>query len=116
MAVEIHDKLIALLAEVGELKTREVAFKAEKLRHLEQIAQSESDVRRCDDELGDILENQLRLRREMDSLRDDLFAREDEEATIADEAHVATDGDNSQTDSEAKRAWDARAKHLKQVR
>jgi hypothetical protein len=83
---------------------------------LEQIAQSEGEVSRCSDELSDIRENQLRLRREMDGLRDELFAREEEEATIADEAHVATDGDNSQTDSEGKRAWDARAKHLKTVR
>jgi hypothetical protein len=52
----------------------------------------------------------------MDGLRDKLFAREEEEAIIIDDAHVVTDGDNSQTDSEAKRAWDARAKHLKQVR
>ena len=53
--------------------------------------------------------------REMDGLRDELFAREEEEEIIND-AHVVTDGENSRTDSEAKRAWDARAKHLKQVR
>ena len=52
----------------------------------------------------------------MDGLRDELFAHEEEEAVIVDEAHVVTDGENSQTDSEAKRAWDARAKHLRQVR
>jgi hypothetical protein len=68
------------------------------------------------DELTDIRENQLRLKREMDSLRDELFARDEEEAIIVDEVHVVTDRKNSQTDSEAKRAWDARAKHLKQVR
>ena len=52
----------------------------------------------------------------MDGLRDELFAREEEEAIIVDDAHVVTDGENSQTGSEAKKAWDARAKHLKQVR
>ena len=52
----------------------------------------------------------------MDVLRDELFAREEEDAIIVDDAHVVTDGENRQTDSEAKRAWDARAKHLKQVR
>jgi uncharacterized coiled-coil DUF342 family protein len=67
MSVEIHDKLIALLAEVDELKTKEAELKSEKQRHSEQIAQCESEVRRCDAELGDIRENQLRLRREMDS-------------------------------------------------
>jgi hypothetical protein len=30
--------------------------------------------------------------------------------------HVVTDGENSQIGNEAKRAWDARAKHLKQIR
>jgi hypothetical protein len=81
---------------------------------LEQIAESEGEVSRCNHELSDIRENQLRLKREMDGLRDELFAREEEEAIIVDEAHVVTDGENSQADSEAKRAWDARAKHLKQ--
>jgi hypothetical protein len=116
MTVEIHDKLIALLAEVGELKSKEAALKAEKTRHLEQIALSESEVSRCNGELDEIRENQLRLKREMDGLRDELFAREEEEAIIVDDAHVVTDGENSRTDSEAKRAWDARAKHLRQVR
>jgi hypothetical protein len=116
MTAEIHDKLIALLAGVGELKTREVGLKAEKARHVEQIAESEGEVSRCNDELSDIRENQLRLRREMDGLRDELFAREEEEAIIVDDAHAVTDGENRQSDSEAKRAWDARAKHLKQVR
>jgi hypothetical protein len=83
---------------------------------LEQIALSEGEVARCNGELDEIRENQLRLKREMDGLRDDLFAREEEEPIIVDDAHVVTDGENSQTDSEAKRAWDARAKHLKTVR
>ena len=83
---------------------------------MEQIAESEGEVSRCCDELSDIRENQLRLKREMDALRDELFTREEEEAIIVDNAHVVTEGENSQTDSEAKRAWDARAKHLKQVR
>jgi chromosome segregation ATPase len=116
MTVEIHDKLIALLTEVDELKTKEGQLKSEKQRHLEQIAQSEGEVSRCNDELSDIRENELRLKREMDGLRDELFAREEEEAITVDDAHVVTDGANRQTDSDAKRAWDARAKHLKQVR
>lgn len=115
MTVEIHDRLIALLAGVDELKTKEAQLKSGKMRHLEQIAQCESDVQRCNDELSDIRENQLRLKREMDGLRDELFAHEEEEALVVDAAHVA-DGDYSQTDSQAKRAWDARAKHLKTVR
>jgi predicted nuclease with TOPRIM domain len=107
MTVEVHDKLIALLADVDELKSKEAQLTSEKTRHLEQIAESEGELSRCNDELSNIRENQLRLRREMDGLRDELFV---------DAAHVVTDGENSQTGSEAKKAWDARAKHLKQVR
>jgi hypothetical protein len=51
MSKEIHDKLIALLAEVDELKTKEAQLKGEKTRHLEQIAQSEGETQRCDNEL-----------------------------------------------------------------
>ena len=116
MSVEIHDKLIDLLAAVDELKTKEAELKSEKQRHSEQIAECESEVSRCNDELSDIRESQLILKREMDGLRDELFAREGEEDIIVDDAHVVTDGENSQTGSEAKKAWDARAKHLKQVR
>jgi hypothetical protein len=97
-------------------KTKEAQLKSEKTRHLEQIAESGREVSRCNDELSDICESQLRLKREMDGLRDELFAHEEEEAIIVDDAHVVTDDENSQTDSAAKRAWDARAKHLKQVR
>jgi hypothetical protein len=82
MTVESHDKRIALLAEVDGLKGKEAQLKSEKTRHLEQIAQSEGEVSRSNDELGDIRENQLRLKREMDGLRDELFAREEEEAII----------------------------------
>ena len=116
MTVEIHAKWITLLAEVDELKSKEAALKSEKQRHLEQIAQSEGEVCRCNDGLSEVRENQLRLKREMDGLREELFACEEEEDIIIDDAHIVTDGENRQTDSEAKRAWDARAKHLKQVR
>ena len=40
MTVEIHAKLITLLAEVDELKGKEAQLKSEKTRHLEQIALS----------------------------------------------------------------------------
>jgi hypothetical protein len=103
------------LGEVEELRTKEAVLKAEEQRHLDLIAASEGEVRRCDDELGEIRENQLRLlRREMDGLRDELFPREDEEAVAVDEAHIPTDGE-AQNDSEAKRAWNARARLLKSV-
>jgi hypothetical protein len=97
------------------LEPKEAELKADKLRHSEQIAQSEDEVARCNGELNDVRENQLRLRREMDGLSDVLFAREEDEAIIEDSSHIPADGDG-QKDSAAKRAWDERAKHLKQVR
>jgi chromosome segregation ATPase len=115
MSVEIHDKLIALLAEVDELKSKEAQLKSEKTRHSEQIAQSEGEVDRCNDELSDIRENQLRLKREMDGLRDELFAHEEEEAIIVDDAHVVTDGSTPSTESEGHKMWKERAAHLRKV-
>ena len=115
MTVEIHDRLIALLTEVDELKSKEAQLKSEKQRHLEQIAQSEDQVSRHNGELSEVRENQLRLKREMGGLRDELFAREQEEAIIVDEAHVVT-GSTPTTETDAKRAWNERQKHLGQIR
>jgi hypothetical protein len=52
MTVETQDKLIALLAGVDEMKTKEAQFKSEKTRHLEQIELSEGGVQKCNDELN----------------------------------------------------------------
>jgi hypothetical protein len=79
--VEIHDRLIALLTDVDELRSKEAALiRRRSCAHLEQMAQSEGEVVRCNGELDDVRENQLRLRREMDGLRDVLFTREEDEA------------------------------------
>jgi uncharacterized coiled-coil DUF342 family protein len=115
MSVEIHDKLIALLATVDELRTREAGLKSEKVRHLEQIAASETEVARCNGELDEVRENQLRLRREMDGLRDDLFRREDEEVITMDESHVPTDGEGASGESDGKRMRRDRQRALKTV-
>ena len=52
MTVEVHDKLIALLAGVDELKTKEAQLKSEKTSYLEQIELSEGGVQKCNDELN----------------------------------------------------------------
>jgi hypothetical protein len=54
MSAEVHAKLIALLSAVEELKGKEAALKAERVRDLDQIAVSEAEVARCNDELSDI--------------------------------------------------------------
>src|ERR1700733_11964976 len=87
MSVEIHDKLIALLSEVDGFKAKEGELKAEKQRHLELISVSEGEVTRCNGELDEVRENQLRLRREMDNLKEELFARPEDEVIIEDNAH-----------------------------
>ena len=85
--MEIHDRLIALLTDVDELTSKEAALiRRRSCAHLEQMAQSEGEVVRCNGELDDVRENQLRLRREMDGLRDVLFTREEDEAIIEEAA------------------------------
>jgi hypothetical protein len=85
--VEIHDRLIALLTDVDELRSKEAALiRRRSCAHLGQMAQSEGEVVRCNGELDDVRENQLRLRREMDGLRDVLFTREEDEAIIEEAA------------------------------
>jgi hypothetical protein len=116
MSVEIHDKLIKLLADVEELKQKETGTKAEKQRHLELMAIADDSVHKCDDELNDIHENQLRLRREMETLKDDLFRREDEPAPVLDETHVVTDGSAPSSESEGRKMWKEQAARLKTVK
>jgi hypothetical protein len=116
VSVEIHDKLIKLLSSVEEFKQKEAELKSEKRRQLEAIAVAEAEVTRCNAEMEDIRENQLRLRREMDGIKDDLFRREEDEETIVqDEAHTPTDGSVPSTESERQRAWKDRQRTLRQV-
>ena len=116
MSVEIHDKLIAILSEVDGFKTKESELKAEKQRHLEQIAQSEGEVKRCNAEIDDIHENQLRLRRSMDDLKNELFRREEEnEPIVEDTAHIVTDGSVPSLESEGQKLWKERQKQLRSV-
>jgi uncharacterized membrane protein len=114
MSVEIHDSLIALLAEVATLKEREGALKTDKQRQLEAIAAAESEVTRIVGELDEIREAQLKARRSMDGLRDDLFRREEEEEVIVmDETNTPTeDGAN---EGERHKSWKARQKLLRSV-
>ena len=117
MSVEIHDKLIAILSSVEEFKAKESELKAEKQRHQEQIAESEREVSRCNAELEDIRENQLRLRREMDGLKEDLFRRDEgeDETIVQDDTHIVTDGSAPSSETERQKAWRDRQKALRTV-
>ena len=50
----------------------------------------------------------------MDSLRDELFRREDDEVIVQDEAHVVTE-DGASPESEGHRLWKDRQSHLRKV-
>jgi chromosome segregation ATPase len=114
MSVEIHDSLIALLAEVAALKEKEGTLKADKQRHLEAIATAEAEVTRIAGELDEVREGQLKAKRSMDDLRDELFKREDEEVILIDEAHdPAADAPSPET--ERHRSWKDRQKQLRTV-
>jgi hypothetical protein len=105
MTVEIHDKLITLLAEVDDLKSKEAQLRSEKTRHLEQMALSESEVA-----AATVDESQLRLEAPKWTACVTSFslARRKRKPSLLMMRHVVTDEENSQTDSEAKRAWDAK--------
>jgi chromosome segregation ATPase len=106
MSIEIHDKMIKLLAEVDELKTKEVALQAEKQRHADQIAQSESDLAKCNEAIEECHAHGKQLKSQMDMYRDELFGPEEASAP-------ATDGEEGQgpdRESEAKKLWRAQAR------
>jgi hypothetical protein len=117
MPDEIREKLLTILNEVDALKAKDGALQAEKQRHIDQIQQSENDLKRTNDDLEECRENSLRLKRQMDDLKNELFARPEdaEEVIIEDNAHMPTDGSETQKDNTAEKMWDARVKHLKQV-
>jgi uncharacterized coiled-coil DUF342 family protein len=114
MSVEIHDRLISLLKEVDELKAREAGLKSERVRHQELILVSENEVTRLNSELEDLRENSLRLRREMDDLKNDLFRRDEDEVILEDNTHTPTE-EGASTESEGHRLWKDRQRQLKSV-
>jgi hypothetical protein len=114
MSVEIHDSLIALLAEVAALKEKEGALKTDKQRQLEAIAAAEAEVARIAGELDEVREGQLKAKRCMDGLRDELFKREDDEVVIEDHAHDPS-ADAPSPESERHKSWKDRQKLLRTV-
>jgi uncharacterized coiled-coil DUF342 family protein len=106
MSVEIHDKMIKLLAEVDELKAKETALQAEKQRHIDQIAQSESDLAKCNEAIEECHACGKQLKSQMDSYRDELFGAEEATAPTTD----GEEGQGQDRESEAKKLWRAQAR------
>jgi predicted nuclease with TOPRIM domain len=106
MSVEIHDKMIKLLAEVDELKVKEAALQGEKQRHIDQIAQSETDLAKSNEAIEECHAHSKQLKGRMDMYRDELFGAEEASAP-------ATDGEEDpgpDRESEAKKLWRAQAR------
>ena len=101
----------SLLTQVDDVNAKESAFQDERKRHLEQIAKSEADLQRTEADIAQMRDEELRLKRELTDLRDEIFARpEDEAPPVLDEAHVPGDGSHPSVETEAKRLWKAQAK------
>jgi hypothetical protein len=113
MSTESHERMLRILTEVDELKAKEVELQAEMKCHNDQIANAESELRRCGEEVAVIRENELGLKRELTDLRDEIFARP-EEVIVEDASHVPTE-DGAPVETGAHRAWKERAAHLKKV-
>jgi septal ring factor EnvC (AmiA/AmiB activator) len=114
MSNEYKDRMLQLLTAVDDVKATEAALQAERKRHQDQMAQSDAALRRTEDDIANCRENEARLKRELTDLRDEIFHRE-EEVIETDGAHIPTE-DGAPTETEAKRAWNERAAHLRKVR
>jgi hypothetical protein len=113
MSNEMKDRMLLLLTQVDDVKARETALQAEKSRHEAQITQSAADLQRTNDDLDKCRDDSLVLRKQMDDLKNEIFARPDEEVIIKDDAHVPVAGDDQSRESEGKRLWNERARQIK---
>jgi erythromycin esterase-like protein len=111
---EFKDKMLLLLTQVDDVKATEAALQTERKRHQDQIAQSDSDLKRTEDDIAQCHENALALRRQMDDLKNAIFARPDEEVIVMDETNTPTDGEHA-SESERHKSWKDRQRHLRQV-
>jgi hypothetical protein len=82
MSEEMKTKMLQLLTQVDDVKAQEAALQTERKLHQEQIAKSETDLQRTDNDIEECRENALALRRQMEDLKNEIFARPDEEEVI----------------------------------
>jgi erythromycin esterase-like protein len=115
MSNEFKDKMLQLLTQVDDVQAKEAALQAERKRHQDQIAQSEGDLKRTEGDIAQCREEALGLRRQMDDLKNEIFARPEEEVIMEDNAHVVTDGENPSSETERQKIWKDRQRHLRQV-
>ena len=115
MSNEYKDRMLQLLTQVDDVKAKDGALQLERKRHLDQIAQSEMDLKRTEDDIAQGREDALLLRRQMDDLKNEIFHREDdEEVPVIDNSHIPNE--DGSPESERHRIWRDREKHLQSVR
>jgi chromosome segregation ATPase len=84
MTDEIRNKMLAILAKVDELKARDTALSAERAGHIEQITQSEQDLKRTDDGIRSLRDDERSLKNELNSITNELFGARPEEMSYED--------------------------------
>jgi chromosome segregation ATPase len=109
MSVEIHDKLIKLLADVDELKAKEAQLQIEKQSHIDQISKSEEALRQCEAAIRECQEHGKLYKSQMDTYRDELFGITEEAAPRNAEAN----DDEQGKESTAKKLWNQEARRHK---
>jgi predicted nucleic acid-binding Zn-ribbon protein len=115
MSNEFKDEMLQLLTQVDDVKATEAALHTERKLHQDQIAKSEADLKRTENDIEQCRENALALRRQMDDLKNEIFARPEDEETIAvDETHVPIEGEHA-SEGERQRAWKNRQRQLRTV-
>jgi chromosome segregation ATPase len=115
MSNEYKDRMLQLLTQVDDVKAKDGALQLERKRHQDQIAQSEADLQRTEDDIGQCREDALSLRRQMDDLKNEIFHREDdEEPPVVDNSHIPTE--DGSPEQERHRVWKDQERYLKSVR
>jgi hypothetical protein len=113
MSDDIRDQMLAILAQVNELREHEAQLVDEKESHRDQAKKSEEEFIRCENEIKELREQEVSLKAKMAEINGQLFFREEEKEVIEkDNVHVPYDGEG-QRDTGARQAWQERAQLLK---
>jgi peptidoglycan hydrolase CwlO-like protein len=113
---ESRNTMLSILAAVDELRLKEAALQSDKTRLEDQIKAANDELATCRANIEQCHEDSLALRRQMENLKDVIFARpEVEESIVEDNVHMVTDGSVPSSESEGKRLWNERQKSLRSV-
>jgi hypothetical protein len=112
---ENKNTMLSILAAVDELRLKEAALQSDKTRLEDQIKVANDELTVCHNNIEQCHEDALALKRQMNDLKDTIFARpETEETIVVDTAHDPS-ADAPSSESERQRAWKTRQKQLRSV-